>query len=362
MKKRVFFLNDIQDFWLFNSLIRFGDEIVYNSTSKITSPHHTIDSLKPNFKLTDWLEMGKNYVDALIDCDAFITKECHPFTSLDVDLKVRASPSPLKDKTYSISWVGESAATNFNEDCRNNVENKFKYHFVQPSLVPLYTSIGLTEGIIPSNPKYYFLNTLDRKKACQMLGLDHQKKYATILVTQAHQPASNEIKILDHIIQYCNRNDIGIIFKTKVKYHNFYRENIKHEYFFSGNKWEYHQTLVLMMVSNFVLGFSTSASLEAECMGVPFISFWRTEKHDKVFDVNCQDIEFFHENFDKAVRLANKNLSYRIPQSDKTFVVKKSEEHEYNKIKDKLDVFLHSTQELVKVPKFDVHPYWKEIY
>ena len=362
MKKRVFFLNDIQDFWLFNSLIQPGDEIVYNSTSKITSPHHAIDFLSPNFKLTSWIELGENYVDTLNECDAFITKECHPFTSLDVPLESRLSPSPLKDKTYSISWVGESAATHFNDDYRNDIRGKFKYHFVQPSLVPIYANLGLTKGIVPSNPKYYFLNNLDRKKACQMLGLDHQKKYVTILVTQAHQPTSNEIKILDHIIEYCNRNDIGIIFKTKVKYHNFYQENIRHEYFFSGNNWGYHQALVLMMVSNFTIGFSTSASLEAERMGVPFISFWRTEKHDKTYDVNYQDLEFFHENFDKAVRLANKNLSYRIPQSDKTFVIKKSEEYEYNKIKDNLDIFLHSTQESVEVPKFDVHPYWREIY
>ena len=65
----------------------------------------------------------------------------------------------------------------------------------------------------------------------------------TILVTRTHSPTSNEIKILDHLIQYCNNNDIGIIFKTKIKYHNFYRENIKHQYFFSGDQIGFHQTL-----------------------------------------------------------------------------------------------------------------------
>ena len=108
MKKRIFFLNDIQDMWLFNSLIQAGDEILYNSTGKITSPHHALKSLGTNFKLTSWRELGKDYVGYIDNCDAFITKECHPFTSLDVSLDTRTSPSPLKDKTYSISWVGVS--------------------------------------------------------------------------------------------------------------------------------------------------------------------------------------------------------------------------------------------------------------
>ena len=187
MKKRIFFLNDIQDMWLFNNLLQGGDEILYNTTGKITSPHHALKFLGANFKLTSWRELGKDYVRYIDKCDAFITKECHPFTGLDVSLDTRTSPSPLKDKTYSISWVGESAATNFNKDCRNDIRGKFRYHFVDPLLVPLYTRLGLKEGIIPNNPKYYFLNGLNRKKACQLLGLDNNKKYITILVTKDTQ-------------------------------------------------------------------------------------------------------------------------------------------------------------------------------
>ena len=362
MKKRTFFLNDIQDFWLFNELIQEGDEILYNSTGKITSPHHALKLLKPNFKLTSWVKLGKDYLKHLDNCDAFITKECHPFTGLDVSLDIRTSPSPLKDKTYSISWVGESLATNINKNCRNDIRDKFRYHFVDPVLIPLYNKMGLIEGIVPGNPKYYFLNNLNRKKACQLLGLDHHKKYATILVTQAHEPTPNEIKILDRIIEHCNENDVGIIFKTKIKYHNFYRKNIKHDYFFSGNKLRFHETLILMLISNFTVGFSTSAALEAEFMGVPFISFWRTEKHDKEFGVDIQSLEFFHENFDKAARIADKNLSYRMAQSDNIFVVKKSETCEYNRIKHDLDLFLQATEPRTEFSKFDISRRWEEIY
>jgi predicted glycosyltransferase len=199
--------------------------------------------------------------------------------------------------------------------------------------------------------------------------LDEAREYVTILVTAAHKPTSNEVKILDHIIEHCNKNDIDIIFKTKMKYDDFYRQNIKHEYFFNGNDF-YHQTLSLMLISNFTVGFSTSASLEAELIGTPFISFWRTEKHDQEFDVDSQDLEFFYENFDEAIKLANKSLTYRMAQSDNIFVIKKSDRHEYNRIKDDLDLFLQATcapscaarNVPSEWPKFLAHSLWREIY
>jgi len=366
-KKKAFFLNDLQDYWLFNELIGIGDDIFYNTTPKVTSPHHLVSRLSqlkpvpPN--LISWREIKQDFAAILDNYDSFITKECHPFSGTSVSRDVRKSPSPVREKTFSVGWLGESASHWAHKDYLYNIRDKFLYHFVEPQLVPIYEKCGFTENIIGDSPKYYFLNSLNRKKACQLLGLDYTKQYMTILVTKFHDYTSNEEKILDHIIRYCNDNDIGIIFKTKMKYHDFYQSNIKHQYFFSGDCWMFHQTLALMMISNFVVGFSTAASLEAEFMGVPFINFWKIEEHDTEFPVDIQDLEFIQNNFHLiCAKTRCRNIAYRLAFSKNIFNIKKSDAYEYDTIKDSLQNFLESAEEPIQVRKFDVHPLWRQIY
>ena len=117
-----------------------------------------------------------------------------------------------------------------------------------------------------------------------------------------------------------------------------------------------------MLISNFTVGFSTSASIEAELMGTPFISLWKHERHDKEFNVTSQNLEFFYENFDKVISLSDNNMSYRVAQSENTFIVKNDPVYEYNRIKDNLDLFLQSMPVRTQFPKFEVHPLWEEIY
>jgi len=366
MKKRAFFINDIQDYWLFNQLVRVGDDIFYNTTNKITSPHRSLSQLEQSglvfTKFISWREIKQNFTKFLEDYDYFITKECHPFTSLDVPLSTRISPSPVKDKTFSIGWVGESIISHPPGDSRYNIKDKFLYHFIEPQLIPIYKNLGFGKNIIGNSPKYYFLNSLNRKSACQLFGLDHTKKYATILVTKAHEPTLNEDKILDHIIQYCNKNDIEVIFKTKMKYLDFYRDKIKHQYFFPGDNWMFHQTLALMMISHFVIGFSSAAALEAEAVGVPFINFWKTEDHDREYSVDEQDLGFLHENFHRLASKARRNWVYRLAQSENIFNIKASKLYEYSTIRDALHNFLELAHEPIQVQKFDVHPLWNQIY
>ena len=368
-KRNIFFLNDIQDIWLFNALFRHDDLVIYNVSDKITSPHksqstlekYLVDNLGCQLASVKEIKTFDNFENIIkSECKYFITKECHPYTSLQVPVEVRQSPSPVKDKTISIGWVGESTISY--ADRRYEIRDKYLYHFIEPQLVPIYQSFGVTKNIIPSSPKYYFLNDLNRDSACSSLGLDPQKRYVTLLITKFHDYSDNQMKILDYILQYCDENELEIIFKTKIKYHNFGRDTIKHAHFFGGDNIQFHQTLALMYVSNFVIGFSSCASLEAETIGVPFINFWKNEPHDVDTPVDEQSMEWLYENFHETASKISRNYGYRLAQKDTTFNIRPSNRSAYLQIKDELSSFLDKALTLNVVEKFPIHPIWSAIY
>ena len=368
-KRNIFFLNDVQDVWLFNTLVRRNDLVVYNTIGKITSPHLHYDILEKylvgnigcqlvSMNKIKTLKNLENTINS--ECNFFITKECHPYTSLDVPLDIRQSVSPVRDKTISIGWVGESTVSY--ADHRYRIRDKYLYHFVEPQLVPVYQSFGLTKNIVANNPKYYFLNETDRDELCRLLGLDPQKRYVTLLITKLHDYSDNQLKILGHILQHCDKVGLQVIFKTKMKYNDFGRELVKYDHFFSGDNIQFHQTLALMCVSNLVIGFSSCASLEAETIGVPFVNFWKNELHDIDTHVDKQNLEWLYKNFHETASKIKRNYGYRLAQKNTTFNIRTSKKYDYNRIKNELQSFLDKASNPAIIPKFPIHPVWSAIY
>ena len=289
--KKLFYIHDIQDLWLFNSLLKKGDSIVYNKTSnKCTSPHNFLDQLQ-DFKLISF-KGDFNALNALIDnCDQFITKECLPFTHtyLSAFPKIRKRN---KNKIISISWNGESLvpAAPYLESVKNN----YKLHFCEPSQLNFYKDSGF-KNLSTQIPKYYLFNTLTRKKACDVLGLDTAQKYVTFIISSGGGLFSsglskdvyskNNHELVSFIKQYCSHNNIQILLKSKLK-HNKNQEGLKGDKSFHGDNVFFHQTLLLLAVSEFSVIFGSSAGIEAQAINAPCVFFLS----DELIDINKWNI------------------------------------------------------------------------
>ena len=147
--KRLFYIHDIQDLWLFNSLLKKGDTLVYNKTSnKCTAPHWFLDQLQ-DFKLISF-KGDFNALNTLIDnFDQFITKEGLPFSAdyLSSNPSVRKRN---KTKLISLGWIGESATTS--TPYYRAVKNNCKLHFCAQQLVPVYQALGF-KNVSGQEPK-----------------------------------------------------------------------------------------------------------------------------------------------------------------------------------------------------------------
>ncbi len=276
--KRLFYIHDIQDMWLFGSVLKKGDTLVYNALSnKCTSPPKFLNDLG-DFKLQSF-KGDFDSLNALIDnCDHFITKECLPFTSKYLS----ANPFVKKrnrQKLISLSWLGESA--NDSNVYYAAVKNNYKIHFCPPHDLPIYRKLGF-KNLSSIEPKFSALNSMNRQRACRILGLSSSQKYATFIISSggglAHEGVLKDLYssknrlLVNSIYEYCNKNNIKIILKNKLK-HAKNREGFKGDIFFEGNNIRYHQTLLLMSISEFTAGFGSSAALEADVLEAPYINF-----------------------------------------------------------------------------------------
>ncbi len=280
----IFFLADIQDTWLFNYFLKPGHKIICAKSNKITSPHRFQTQLQEkgyNVVLFDGCDSA-TFKQELQACDFFVTKECLPFYG----------EHEFANKVISICWTAESG----NKTSRHhiNIEGGYKYHYSEKMFEPLYEKLGY-KNIIYSNPKYYFLNNLSRDKACKILNLPPEEKYVTIFSGQFTTGDSGSFKMDDRAFEYvkfieklCKENNCKILLKNKMKYGDYLKGSINHFKFFAGNNLLYHQGIALQSISEFCVGFSTSASTEAHVMGSRFISFWNQEIQE--FDDLCEDI------------------------------------------------------------------------
>ena len=91
----------------------------------------------------------------------------------------------------------------------------------------------------------------------------------------------------------------------------------------------FHQGLCLMRISEFSVGFGTSAAVEAHEIGHSFISFWNDD-YKKVDDSLYNSIVSGH------------GKSYRLAQSDSIFNVKKEDDLE--EIKSALNNFMKNSK------------------
>lgn len=279
---RLFYIHDIQDIWLFgvptSPLLTQGSTLVYNTRSgKCTAPHKFLKYLT-DFNLVPFSEINQDF-NALIDqSDQFITKEGLPFSAdyLSSNPSVRKRN---KTKLISLGWIGESATTS--TPYYGAVKNNCKLHFCVPQLVPVYQALGF-KNVSGQEPKFVALNSLCRESGCSILNLDPSQKYATFIISSGGGLArkgllknlysSSNQQLVHSIYEYCADNNIKIILKSKLK-HQKNKEGLKGDISLEGNNIFYHQSLLLMNISEFTVGFGSSAALESEVIEAPYVNF-----------------------------------------------------------------------------------------
>lgn len=276
--KYLFFIADIQDIWLFSYLFtRLNSfKIVYKKSGKVTSPHHYIKFFEQIssdvFRFTGLDD--EKFIKEVDNCDYFITKECLPFVE----------DGPYSKKIIGISWVGETIAkTHDLSSARPPNPKKIVYgcenFYIEKQLKEFYDYLKFKTK--PTSPKYYFLNNSSREDICKILGLDSKKKYFTIFSNPNVNLDKRVLKIFDHIRELGSSLGYECIIKNKMKYGDYLRNSIDHSFFFDGSPILYHPGIMLQSVSEFSIGFATSASVESEAIGSRFISFWRHEIEDR---------------------------------------------------------------------------------
>lgn len=317
----VVFIADIQDIWLFNYFFeRCKDyKIVYDSSRKITSPHlyvQHLSSLSKNLIQFRGLD-DDEFKQAVDECDYFITKECLPFKEDTEEIK----------KVIGISWVGESVAKShdlFKNAPPNNkiILKTCDKFYVERHFQSLYKKRGY--DVIPTSPKYYFLNKFTRETLCRELALDPNKKYFTLFLNPNISLEKRIKVILEHIQKTSKELGYTCIIKNKMKYGDYMRSELQHDVFCDGSPSFYHTGIMLQAISEFSVGFATCASVESEIISSRFISFW---KHDWE-----EDIEKISES---VIEVGN---GYRLANSQDTFNVCTLDT--LDDIVNKLDVFI----------------------
>lgn len=329
MKKIIYFA-DIQDIWLFNYFLEDRKEntiIIYEKTGKITSPHLWVEDLKklsPSVYRFEGIE-SDSFNTLMKECDWFITKDNLPFIA----------PHSYTDKIISISWVGESV----NRSCKTkNLTAGFHRFYVEKQLTELCHLRGFSNAV-SSTPKYYFLNRFNRTALCHMLGLDPAKRFVTLFTNHFFNIDKRVKKILQHITDFCQQHEYELILKNKLKQGDYSKDLLRHDHFFRGEPKFYHPGVMLQAISEFSLGFSSSAAIESEIINGRFISFW---KHPYI------SLE------DTKQAVIENGASYRLARSDNTFNV--CTNHCLSDILEQLGSFLnastHTEEKYVEIDSF----------
>ena len=130
-----------------------------------------------------------------------------------------------------------------------------------------------------------------------------------------------------------------------MKYGGYLKDRINHFKFFGGDDLFYHQGMLLQVISEFSVGFSTSAATEADVMGTRFVSFWNRDAED--FEDLCEDV-------------ANHSGEYRLAQSKNIFPIypgyKLPEEEE------SLLRFMEDSKATDCQNKFEIDPFLESIF
>ena len=311
--KRIFYIHDIQDIWLFGVLLVPGSTLIYNTQSqKSTSPSRFLDKLD-NFNLIPFSGDYENLNSFIEKTDQFITKECLPYTSVYLSKHPQIRKQNQK-KIISLGWIGESSdpGTVYHKAVYNN----YKIHFCASPLVPIYNKMGFRH-ISCTEPKFTKLNELTRDKACSILGLNPTHKYATFLITSGggasrhgfmkHLYSPKNRNLINFIKNYCADNNIKIILKNKRK-HQKNREGLTGDFTFNGYNIFYHETLLLQSLSEFTIGFGSSSVLEAEYLGAPYVNF-------TPLTPTSSSVEEIHEYHLRDGLKLNSSLLARAPSS-----------------------------------------------
>ena len=424
--KNIFFLNDSKDIWLFPGMINSKSKIFWRKTEKNSSFHYALNSERSaskqyghyirsiGCKIQEFTEINDDFLNQVLECDYFFTKECLPFDTFD------GINDRIREKVISIGWVGESCVTY--PDNKYRVENRYKYKFVDEQLIHVYRNMNL-ENVIPDHPKYSLLNAFNTRES--MIGflqnslkadtipvsedcanerlksghvpakpitilnkLDKNHKYATLFWNMCHcdaeHPANlgkeqtwhrNDCSLMDqdimshfvNILNFMKNNSYKIIFKLKPKqyYDSMYDylkiiQSMFPDFICCSEDLPYHNPLLLLSISEFSFGFNTSAALESEVIGKPFVHFWRREPHDDNYPVDEQSVDVLNKNLHKWATKNGQNFGYRLAQSENTFNIKLGQQ--FDETSKLLNEFLEKTRYYNHDYKkqFKLHPIIKE--
>ena len=360
----VIFLSDAQDLWLFNYFFfakgcRRNIKVIYFPSDKCTTPELTIPFLERfeiprlTFIKYEGLE-SVSFKQCAEGCRWFITKDFLP----------KGLSKEILEKTIVVSWVGESARRESSHSRHGIVEEGYKRLYVERVVAPLYNHLGHSSNF-PS-PKYHFLNYATRESLCKLFNLDPSQKYVTVFSNpnfnapgDVHAGGKDDTNsddlredptrvnaIYRYIEAWCKKNNIKIILKNKAKHGDYFTNVLEHDEFIPGNPSWFHNALILLAISEFSVGLSTCAVMEAAELGARIISFW---KHDRGNTTS--------ELYEDIVALTTKNNVYCMIQDENVFNVHLDDN--LNDIVDDLEHFIQNSKS-IKIPGFKLDPFLQE--
>lgn len=339
-KDCLFFLNDIQDIWLMNCALLDGSTIIYNSTSKKTSPHRYLDKLSEKFNLIKFDSVDSEFIKLMDRCEFFVTKECMPINNMN---------GVFKNKVLSLSWCGESAGCKKIIGDIYSIKDSCRTNYVEKILFQVYEREGIYNNC-DLVPKYYFLNGHTRESICGILGVDPNLKYVTILANPHFESSKSSIQILENIIGWSRKRGFEIVTKNKIKYgtalKNFFGKSI----FFQGDDIFYHQTLLLMAISEYTVSFTSAASIEAAHMGTTMVNFWRSGHYSPK---NKNE----YNNDEAIVNMMNYGYSSNLAHCDNIFHIYYGQS--LREIDSNLFSFLSNRKNYDFSKRYDVDPVFK---
>ena len=312
-----FCLTDIQDYHLYGYLIDYyiskshNITIFYDNTvKKTTSPCRNMDMVK-QFSCQYSHYKDANHCNKLVsDYDILITNEGMPFKS-----RINIFPD-----LYALSWATEYYVHG------PRYLNMCKYFFCDCSKDALKDTFDFnkysTKVIYGCHPKYYILHNKNKNDVCRELDLDSDKRYVTVFGPAPAQNWLAKSKDIIKLVKEIKKRGYFIIYKQKPKSKDvsvcYYDQKMLHKHK------KYSTSLMLTYISDFTIGFNTSAVVESVRTATPFINLYLDHNvvnyrvhpvskihYDRILRLEYFDKKQIHQFIDNYCN-SEKNIDYSI--------------------------------------------------
>lgn len=286
-----FVVTDIQDFHLYAFLVdlyidkKHDVKLYYNSVlKKVTSPKKNIKLVKQYKCSYDSYSDMKDCIKKVSDRDIVFTNEGMPFEYVNLPFKMIA-----------LSWATEAyvhgkrflnICDSFFCDCSYDVL-KDAFDFSKYKCKVIYDK----------HPKYYILQNKTRKDVCDILGLDENPKYVTVLGPAPAQDYKPRLKEIRKLVDFFKNNGYKIIYKQKPKCPDLVNICYYDIEMFHKHK-KYSTSLLLTYISDFVVAFNSSGVVESIRTDTPFVNLFIGHS---VVDYRKHPVSLL--NYDKILRI-----------------------------------------------------------